>query len=171
MSRGLNISTAVSLKSEGEQDRSGDEDWMGRLEFAFSENVDQAKLNIQSKWPIDTGLSIKSWTAQSLDADLAYQLFNDALDEVGRPYAQDVYRSGDRSKSPIVEDDANPGGGRYEVNAAVERINAVVRGDAPPETDPTFAVNRLLVARMMQSLAQTETAASGGDISDHAIHP
>jgi hypothetical protein len=56
---------------------------------------------IRAVWPIDTGLSWGKWAFRKVGT-LKYQIYNDALNTVGKKYTGYVYAKGDRARSPIA---------------------------------------------------------------------
>lgn len=56
---------------------------------------------IREVWPIDTGLSWGKWAFRKVRI-LKYEIYNDALNTVGKKYTGYVYAKGDRSRSPIA---------------------------------------------------------------------
>ena len=56
---------------------------------------------IRTVWPVKTGLSRSKWGFKRVKQK-EYEIFNDALNSVGKEYAGYVYKKGDRTRSPIA---------------------------------------------------------------------
>ena len=137
---------------------------VGVFKSVMFDNMQQAQVTIQAKWPIDTSRSFRAWSTldESKKSQILIVLLNDAFE--ARPkgakyYPKYVRRKGELAagKPPIL-DQPSEGGVVYEVDKAVKRIMSTFNGDESKKDDPTWAVNRRLVALMQRALATGDVA-------------